>query len=277
MPVRSNLSEETSEYDGARVEEARVTGSIRNFMAARKLATSMLVLRIYVLILTVQYVFFATGFNMDPFYHRVLLANAVVCCMRLHQRVPSFKLNRKNLALMMEEDSAQYLLYSIAFLTSTPVTIVLMPLVVFALLHACSFLRQVFDVHGVNSYPFLRKIINSVAKNQTWFYRFVAGVEIVIFPTLFLMVIAGKPAYFALAIYYKLLHFRYLSKRNPYSRIMFYEMSIKLKQYASDSSCPGFVKMFIYKVISVVSKLAPALPKQAAEEGDGLESEAQKQ
>ena len=117
----SSSTSSINKYRGALVQEAKISGSIRNFMAARMIATAMWVMRIYILFLSVQYIFFASGFDMDHFYHRVLLANGFVCSLRLHQRVPSFKISRQNLAVMMEEDSAQYLLYSITFLTCTPI------------------------------------------------------------------------------------------------------------------------------------------------------------
>jgi len=63
-----------------------------------------------------------------------------------------------------------------------------MPVTVFALLHASNFTRQMIDMHGANSYPVMRKLINHVAKHQTQIFRFVALNEVLIMPTTVMMV-----------------------------------------------------------------------------------------
>ncbi|EPY75662.1 hypothetical protein CB1_001596006 [Camelus ferus] len=58
------------------------------------------------------------------FYQRALLANALTSALRLHQRLPHFQLSRAFLAQALLEDSCHYLLYSLIFVNSYPVTMV---------------------------------------------------------------------------------------------------------------------------------------------------------
>lgn len=59
------------------------------------------------------------------FYQRALLANALTSTLRLHQRLPHFQLSRAFLAQALLEDSCHYLLYSLIFVNSYPVTSIL--------------------------------------------------------------------------------------------------------------------------------------------------------
>lgn len=59
------------------------------------------------------------------FYQRALLANALTSALRLHQRLPHFQLSRAFLAQALLEDSCHYLLYSLIFVNSYPVTSIL--------------------------------------------------------------------------------------------------------------------------------------------------------
>ena len=59
---------------------------------------------------------------MQQYFRRAIIANGVVCALRLHQRIPHFGLSRCHLGLILQEDSAHYLIYSIIFLMTQPVT-----------------------------------------------------------------------------------------------------------------------------------------------------------
>ncbi|CAK8684209.1 transmembrane protein 33-like [Clavelina lepadiformis] len=243
-------------------QEARETGSILNFMAAKKVGTAMWVMRWYTIFLSIQYMFFCSAFDMAQYFQRAMLANGIVCALRLHQRVPEFRFSRHHLALLLQEDSAHYLIYSLIFLASHPITIALMPVAVFALLHACSFTRQMLDMHGPNSYFMARKLINHVAKHQATLFRFIALNEVLVLPTICVMLIMGRAAIFAPFLYYKFVQYRYLSKRNPYSRIIFYELRLALEHMSRSPNCPAFLGSLVARVIIIVTKLAPSIQQQ---------------
>lgn len=252
----SDHSDERARQE-AYVQEARDIGSIANFMAARKIGTAMWVTRIYCIILGIQYMFFCSAFEMGQYFQRAMLANGVICALRLHQRVPEFRLSRAHFVQLLCEDSAHYLMYSFIFITSHPITIALMPTTVFALLHACSFTRQMLDVHGANSYPFLRKLINHVARHQGTLFRFIALNEILIMPTILFMIFSGRAAIFAPFLYYKFLTYRYLSRRNPYCRLTFYELRLAMEHACSSQNCPSLLRSLVNQTISFTSRLSP--------------------
>jgi hypothetical protein len=55
-------------------------------------------------------------------YYKALLANSATSALRLHQRLPQVQLSREFLGKVFLEDSAHYLLYSMIFFYSPPVT-----------------------------------------------------------------------------------------------------------------------------------------------------------
>lgn len=62
---------------------------------------------------------------MHSLYQRALIANAATSALRLHQRLPNFQLSREFLGMVMMEDSAHYLFYSLIFIMGYPVTSIL--------------------------------------------------------------------------------------------------------------------------------------------------------
>lgn len=63
-----------------------------------------------------------SAFDMKHFFTRAMLANGIICALRLHQRIPEFKLTRHHFALVMSEDSGHYLMFSLIFLFGQPIT-----------------------------------------------------------------------------------------------------------------------------------------------------------
>ena len=77
------------------------------------------------------------------------MANAATSALRLHQRLPQVQFNRQFLGLFLMEDSAHYLVFSIIFLFAAPITFVLAPVVLFALLHFASYSLTILDTLGL--------------------------------------------------------------------------------------------------------------------------------
>ncbi|XP_076330014.1 transmembrane protein 33-like [Tachypleus tridentatus] len=86
-------------------------------------------------------------FRFNPYscYYKALLSNAATSALRLHQRLPNVQLNREFLALLLMEDSCHYLFYSLIYLFSHPITLVLLPIFLFALLHSASYSITMLD------------------------------------------------------------------------------------------------------------------------------------
>ncbi|POI29273.1 hypothetical protein CIB84_006977 [Bambusicola thoracicus] len=152
------------------------------------------------------------------FYQRALLANALTSALRLHQRLPHFQLSRAFLAQALLEDSCHYLLYSLIFVNSYPVTMSIFPVLLFSLLHAATYTKKVLDARGSNSLPFLRNLLDKLNANQQNILKFIACNEIFLMPATVFMLFSGQGSLLQPFIYYRFLTLRYSSRRNPYCR-----------------------------------------------------------
>ena len=77
--------------------------------------------------------------NTVSMYQKSLLSNAATSALRLHQRLPNFQLNREFFALLLLEDSAHYLFYSLIFVYSHPITSILIYSLYFTRLYVIFF------------------------------------------------------------------------------------------------------------------------------------------
>lgn len=112
---------------------------------ANKVDGAMWVMRLLAIIFTFGYVLPIFG-NQQSAFNKVLLSNAAVSALRLHQRLPSFTFSREFLARLLVEDSCHYLMYSLIFITVQPTLLILVPIVLFAILHASSYSLKLLDV-----------------------------------------------------------------------------------------------------------------------------------
>ena len=70
--------------------------------------------------------------------YKVLISNAATSALHLHQRASHVQLNRQLLEHLFIEDSLHYLFHSLIFLYAAPVTLLLTPIFLFALIHFAS-------------------------------------------------------------------------------------------------------------------------------------------
>lgn len=84
--------------------------------------------------------------NQQSSFNKVLLSNAATSALRLHQRLPSFAFTREFLARLFIEDSCHYLMFSLIFFNVQPTLLILIPIVLFAVLHASSYSLKLLDV-----------------------------------------------------------------------------------------------------------------------------------
>lgn len=84
--------------------------------------------------------------NAQNAFYKVLLANAATSALRLHQRMPRLEFTREYFALLLVEDSCHYLFFSTIFLYVSPFILILLPVVLFAILHAASYSLTLLDV-----------------------------------------------------------------------------------------------------------------------------------
>merc|ERR1740124_1605127 len=195
-------------------------------------------------------------------YYKALMANAATSALRLHQRLPQVQFNRQFLSLFLMEDSAHYLFFSIIFIFAAPITLVLAPLVLFAVLHFTSYSLTLLDTLGQNSWWGARLLISLVEFQSRNILRMAAFQEIFLLPLSVFMIFTGKTSLAIPFLYYRFLGLRYSSRRNPYCRTMCHELRLSMEALAYNPRCPTLVKNVIYKAVSFVANLAPVIEGQ---------------
>jgi len=208
-------------------------------------------------------IFFTVGYILPLFgnpyncYYKALMANAAISALRLHQRLPQVQFNRQFLGLFLSEDSAHYLIFSMLFLYASPITLVLVPVFLFALLHFASYSITLLDFLGHNSWWGARLLISLVELQSRNILRLVAFHEIFLLPFTVVMIFTGKTSLVTPFLYYRFLTLRYNSRRNPYCRTICHELRLSLEALAYNPQCPVWAKNIIYKAISMANNLAP--------------------
>uniref|UniRef100_A0A240PKZ2 Uncharacterized protein n=1 Tax=Anopheles epiroticus TaxID=199890 RepID=A0A240PKZ2_9DIPT len=190
------------------------------------------------------------------------MANAATSAIRLHQRLPPFQLSRAYLQQTMLEDSFHYLLFSLIFLYVYPFIIIILPVVLFSVLHSTSYSLTLLDTLGQNSWWGARLMISVVEFQTRNILRLAAFGEIIIMPTSVLLVFLGKAGIMTPLVYYQFLVMRYSSRRNPYTRNMFYELRLVAENFANGAGTPPFVRNTLHTAIGFISRLASPVPPQ---------------
>ncbi|XP_058957159.1 transmembrane protein 33 [Pocillopora verrucosa] len=248
--------------------------ALRRYLLDNKIDSALWLTRVFTIITSILYLlpFFSPMFSYNC-YKRVLISSAATSALRLHQRLPRFQFSREFFGLLLSEDSCHYLLYSIMFVNSHPVTIILIPVALFALLHTVSFTKKLLDIlgsGGIFSMSLIRsarKAIEKVEIHQQGLLRFIACTEIMLMPAVILMALSGQAGIVIPFVYYRFVGFRYASRRNPYCRLLFTELRRSVEQLASHPRCPAFLRTFVFKFTAFIEKLAPPMappPPQAS-------------
>ncbi|XP_067852998.1 transmembrane protein 33-like isoform X2 [Heptranchias perlo] len=166
--------------------------SVSQFMMSNKTESIMWLLRLFTLVSTFFFLFPIFGVvEGGHFYQRALLANALTSACRLHQRLPRFQFSRAYVTQALLEDSCHYLLYSLIFITSYPITLCLVPVAVFSLLHATAYTRKILDIIGPNSIPWVRSFLDKMTTHQQSLFKFIACNEILLMPAAVFMLLGN--------------------------------------------------------------------------------------
>lgn len=236
--------------------------TVLGFMTSNKVEAGLWLTRVFTVISSIMFLLPIFGGNPYTHYQRALISNAATSALRLHQRLPNFQFSRAFMSILFAEDSCHYLLYSIIFLNSYPITMVLVPVFLFALLHACTYTRNLLNVIGPNSMMFLRNLITKLQAQQTNILRFIACSEIFLMPAIVFMTFSGKCTIFHPFVYYRFLSLRYASRRNPYCRTLFCELRMTVEYMCNKPQCPQFVRNLSFKAIAFITRLAPQVVQQ---------------
>lgn len=191
-------------------------------------------------------------------YQKALLANGATSALRLHQRLPNFRLTYEFLEQLLKEDSAHYLFYSILFIFNRQITMVLLPIFLFALLHLLSFILRFMSETNRRGDSYQR-IHRFVEMYKIYMFQMIALGEILLLPILLFASLGDFSKLFILLPYYRFLVCRYVSRRNPYNRAMFSELKNTAVNVTNLPQCPNMVRNFTYKFIAFVTSLAPPI------------------
>ncbi|XP_037086254.1 Krueppel homolog 2-like [Pollicipes pollicipes] len=208
-------------------------------------------------------VLFAIGYLLPIFgsaanaYSKALVATVATSALRLHQRVPQLQMSRQFLATLMAEDACHYLLFALVFLYGAPMTMVLVPPTLFAVLHSASYGLRLLDLAGQNNSLGARYLISLVELQSQNILRAVALSEIVLMPYTVFMLFTGRGSLLVPFLYYRFLSLRYSSHRNPYSRNMFHELRRLAEAQAASPGCPAFLATLIRRGVGLVVSLSP--------------------
>ncbi|GAB6028611.1 Transmembrane protein 33 [Chamberlinius hualienensis] len=232
-------------------------GTLMAHINSHKIDFALWVTRILTAFFTISYLLLAFWFNPQLSYQRALISNAATSALRLHQRLPRVQFNRQFLAILMLEDSCHYLFYSLIFMYSTPVTLALLPIFLFAVLHSASYSLTLLDQLGQNSWWGARILISLVEFQQKNILRLIAFTEIFLMPLMIFMIFMGRASLLVPFVYYRFLSMRYVSRRNPYARNVFHELRMVTELKINHPSCPAVIRNFAHKIIGFVIRLAP--------------------
>ncbi|XP_059093360.1 Krueppel homolog 2-like [Tigriopus californicus] len=233
-------------------------GAVKEHILANKITFGMFCTRLLTLFFTLNYFLPIFLTHSSQCYSKALMANAATSALRLHQRIPRVQFNRAFLGTIFLEDSAHYVLYSLIFIFGQPLTMALVPCVLFAVLHAASYFLTLLDRMGQqNSFWGARMLISFVEFQSRNSLRMAAFTEIFLMPTVVVFIFVGRTNLFTPFMYYRFLTLRYASRRNPYTRAVFMELRLSLEQAVQSPRIPDGVRTLTHKAIALVSSLAP--------------------
>ncbi|CAP33932.1 Protein CBG15760 [Caenorhabditis briggsae] len=210
-------------------------------------------------------VFFAINY-MIPFlglvpphsaYYKIFAASAATFALRLHTRIQGqFAMNAQFVQRLVIEDAFHYLVYSVVFLMSAPISMAALPVTIYAALHACTFVTKILREtgHNLSLVPKLEQFTAHQTQNAL---GIIACSEIFLIPLLVSLIFSGQGSLFLPFAYYRFLSLRYASRRNPSTRQAFSQMRGSLQNVAGSPSCPGVISAFIYRAIDFISARAP--------------------
>lgn len=193
-------------------------------------------------------------------YYRAHMASIGTSALRLLQAVQAdnqpLGFNRASLSALLAKDACHYLIFSVMFLSASPVTISIIPVLLFALLHVSSFLAKMVETCSINV-GFFKKALDKVTGNQVFLLQVIAINEVMLMPIIIITVLTGGGNIFLPFVYYRFIFLRYSSARNPYSKMVFMHLRISVEHLAANNKCPRVVGNVLLKMRDVVIRLCP--------------------
>lgn len=230
--------------------------ALKQYVIDNKIKAGLWFTRFLTMMFTISYIIpiFGNSYNV---YYKALISNAATSALRLHQRVSPVQFHGQFLKMLLLEDSCHYFIYSIIYLYVPPITLVLLPIFLFALLQFSSFSLTLLDCLGQNSWWGIRFLISLVEFQSHQILRLCALSEIIILPYTVLLVFTGRVGLLIPIIYYQFLKSRLGSQRNPSTRNVFYEIRSTLTTVSKKPAVPEILRRMINGLLSLTQQMAP--------------------
>lgn len=205
--------------------------SVLDHVQRNKIDTALCVTRLLTIIFTLMYLLNYTS-SSNSHYLRALLATAATSAFRLQQRLPTPQMSIQFFTSLMAEDSAHYLFFSFIFFWGRPITLVLLPVALFALINSVVFIITILDKLGSLDHV-KHSLSYFIEKYQQSILQTIAMCEVILAPIIVIGTLTGVLYFFAPLFYYRFLILRYNSRRNAYSRMLISQIKNTFGQYAS--------------------------------------------
>ncbi|CAG9820182.1 unnamed protein product [Phaedon cochleariae] len=182
--------------------------ALKLHVLTHKIDCGLWAIRILAILFAIGYFIPIFG-NAQSAYYKVLIANAAISALRLHQRLGRVTFTREFLAQLLTEDSCHYLFYSLIFLYVAPLSSL--------------FIRSdPFRGRASQLTPFYYQFLTQryASRRNPYTPNMFCELHILLESTM------GRASLLTPFIYYQFLTQRYVSRRNPYTPNMFRELHI---------------------------------------------------
>ncbi|OTF73223.1 Kruppel 2-like protein [Euroglyphus maynei] len=254
---RASNADNNNDNERSNEQSSTGIGAVIRHLTTKPTTSLLLTIRVATLVFTFLYMVPLTSFLPANLYQKALVSNAAISALRLHQRLPPFRISREYFSLLLLEDSAHYLFYSLIFISNQPITLVLLPIALFSFLHACSAVLNISNVAGISGAP--KRFLENILQSQRQILLTIALAEITLMPTILFGIIAGLTSIFTPFMYYQFVILRYSSRRNPYSQQAFHWLRLSLQNFAMSPRCPSILQTIIYRGIEFVCRFSPQI------------------
>lgn len=214
-----------STTSGEQSSPARGWSAVMARVESHKLEALLALVRALTVLCTLSYL---TGIPGPSHYRfkQALLLSAATSSLRLHQRMPPPPLNQLSRSYFMNligEDSFHYLIFPFMFFTGQPITLALLPCVLYALFNLAVYAINILDLMG-NQEPLRLKISNLAAKYQQNLLYTIALSEVALMPIVIVSVFTRVVGILVPLFYYRFLLLRYNSARNAHLKLLVHEI-----------------------------------------------------
>ncbi|XP_011495429.1 PREDICTED: Krueppel homolog 2 [Ceratosolen solmsi marchali] len=221
-----------------------------------KIKVTQWAIRLLSIFFTFTYFYPIFGNPYDAYY-KVLLSCIATNLLRLHQRIPRISFTMEFVRMLFWEDSFHYLFYAFIFQYNSPITVVVAPIFLFALLHFSSYTLTFLDCLGQNRWSAVRLFISLIEFQSRNILTFCALCEILIMPLTIFFIFTGRSGYLTPVFYYQFLQMRLASRRNPFTRNVYIEITNSLNNISMKPNVPDVLKRIITNFVELMRRMMP--------------------